>query len=138
MFQPKTKSYTCEIGTFNMLQGVPFRSNLVNRIVADNDAAGISLGDGFSIIEGYMYDFIADGDSDIVDYIKERAGLSLPERFELFGLMVDVKYSRYIIDAYVTTRDDSHKAPPTDDDGEKKDDSQNLKKLSKEPSRVKT
>jgi len=122
-----------------MLEGVPFRVNLLNRVVEGNGADGTSLSTSFIIIEGYMYDFIANGDSDIGEYVKTRAGLSLQERFDLFGVAVDFERNEIIYEAYKATRDDAHKkeAIPDDDTGEKKDVSQNSKTPSKAPSKEK-
>ena len=135
MFKPKTIEYKSDIGTFHMLAGTPFRVNLVSSSL-DAAIRDSSMAQSFIILEGYMYEFTPDGDSDLADYIEQRASLSLKERFELFGLMVSFDRNDLFWDAYNATRDNAHQELPDEDEVEAK--KNGSKQSSKKPSKAKS
>lgn len=129
MYVPKTKAHKTDIGTFKMLLGVPMRVNLCSAVTQARDVSGTLAGNSFLIVEGYMYDFEADGDSDIAEYIKARADvIGLEARFELFCLVVDFERHELLEEVYHRTRENALKVPPASNEGEKKDELNQSKK----------
>lgn len=117
-FTPKTIKYTTDLGTFHMLPGNPFRASMVRDFIIDMGLpTNMGIGAAFLIIEGYAYDFIPEGESDLAAYFNERAR-SLPERFELFGFVIDQDRIDMIFNAYTATRDNinQEEVPQTDDE----------------------
>ena len=117
-FRPKTNSFKSDIGTFHMLLGTPFKANLVLAQIGLDDM-NTSMGQCFSILESYLYEFEPDGDSDVADYIRNRANLSIRDRWELFGY-VDFDNEVLLLDAYLATRDNSHQEIITPDETDAK------------------
>lgn len=106
-FRPKTNAFKSDIGTFHMLVGTPFHVSRVQSYM-DEKTIETAFGQGFLMLEGYLYEFEPNGDSDIAQYWYSRANLSIKERIEVFGFTVDASRFDLLLDAWSATRDSAH------------------------------